>query len=392
MRTVVLLGLVSLFTDISSEMVYPLVPLFLTAKLGATPAVVGIIEGIAESLASVLKVFSGYYSDKLRRRKPLALIGYSSAAVGKVVLYLATSWAGVLLGRVVDRFGKGIRTAPRDALIADSSDQKKLGSSFGLHKMLDTLGAVLGVLIAYYLFTSGGEDYSRAFLYALIPAVIGVGLLFLVKELRSEHPEDREGERRSLILPFTSLDSRLKAFLVVIFLFTLGNSSNQFLLLRAADLGFTPAKVILLYLVYNLIYAAFSLPAGIRSDKVGAKRLLVVGYLIYGLVYLAFAFAKAPGQIWWLFGIYGLYEALTKGVEKAFVAQLAPKEQKATVLGLYSMLVGIGLLPASLLAGFLWNIFGPQAPFFFGGFMGVIAAIGMAVAVPKKDNMNEVHV
>ncbi len=384
MRTVLLLGLVSLFTDISSEMVYPLVPLFLTAKLGATPVVVGIIEGIAESLASLLKVFSGYYSDKWQKRKPLAIIGYSSAALGKVALFLATSWGGVLVGRVIDRFGKGIRTAPRDALIADSSRKGNLGSSYGLHKTLDSLGAVIGVLIAYYLFTVGDGNYSKAFLYALIPALIGVVLLFGVHETPVVQRKQQEPLPPATIFRFSELDYRLKAFLVIVFLFTLGNSSNQFLLLRAADLGFTPATVILLYLVYNIVYTVFSLPAGIRSDKVGRKRLLVIGYFLYGLVYFAFAFVESTTSVWWLFGVYGLYEALTKGVEKALVAELAPAGKKATVLGLYAMLIGIGLLPASLLAGLLWNFFGPKAPFLFGGGLGLLAAIGMWLAVPSR--------
>ncbi|MBO8126603.1 MAG: MFS transporter [Firmicutes bacterium] len=380
MRTIVLLGLVSLFTDISSEMVYPLVPLFLTAKLGATPAFVGIIEGIAESLASLLKVFSGYYSDRIQRRKPLAVVGYASAAFGKLALYLATSWTGVLLGRVIDRFGKGIRTAPRDALIAESADRGKLGSAYGLHRALDTLGAVIGVGIAFVLFTRYQGEYSRAFLYSLIPATVGVSVLLLVREGAAQ----RQGaERPTFSWDLKALDSRLKWFLLIAFLFTLGNSSNQFLLLRAVDLGISPAQVILVYLVYNLVYSLFSIPAGRRSDKVGRRRLLTAGYIFYGLVYFGFAFASHAAQIWWLFGFYGLYEALTKGVERALVAELAPAHNRATALGLHSMLVGLGLLPASLIAGFLWTSIGPKAPFIFGGIMGVSAALGMFLILPK---------
>ena len=264
MQTVLILGLVSLFTDISSEMVYPLLSLYLTTTLGATPAIVGIIEGIAESLASLLKTYSGYLSDKTRKRKPLALLGYGSATIGKLFLYFSTSRGWVLTGRVVDRFGKGVRTAPRDALIAEASQANQLGHSFGLHPALDTLGAVIGIAIAYFLFTRTEGQYTMIFLISLIPGVIGFGLLFLVREKKAVMTEAKPHPLKG----WKTLDPKLKAFFLLVFLFTLGNSSNQFLLLRAKHLGFEAADVILAYLVFNLVYAANAYPAGRLSDIV----------------------------------------------------------------------------------------------------------------------------
>lgn len=410
---VIILGLVSLLTDISTEMVYPLLPLFLTTRLGATPAVVGLIEGIAESLASLLKVFSGYLADLFGRKKPLAILGYGSSTAGKVVLYVARSWPAVLVARVIDRLGKGIRTAPRDALIADSSTPETRGRAYGLHRALDTLGAAAGVLLAYYFVVAYKGDYARVFLWAMVPAFMGVAVLFLARETRVDADETAasaedsctgssaaradgrtRGEggtecrpvpaaRRRKPLPFqwSKLDRRLRGFLIVVFLFALGNSSNQFLILRAGDLGFGPEKVLLVYFLYNVVYSVLSYPAGHLSDRVGRKTLLVAGYAMYGLVYLGFAFARAPWHVWALFSVYGAYIALTEGIEKALVADIAPVQLRATTIGLHATLVGVGLLPASLLAGFLWNLFGPQATFLFGGMMGLLAAVGIWVVV-----------
>ncbi len=378
MNTIVLLGVVSFFSDISSEMVYPLVPLYLTAYLGATPAIVGIIEGIAESLASLLKAYSGYVSDKVRRRKPLAIAGYATAGIGKLFLYLATSWAGILGGRIIDRFGKGIRTAPRDALIAEASNPDRFGRSFGLHRALDTLGAVVGITLAYFLFTSTRGKYTEVFLFSLIPAAIGVGVLFLVKEKRA----DKRAIEIHPLLSWKELNPKLKAFFAIVFLFTLGNSSNQFLLLRAHSIGFRTQDVILAYLLFNVIYALSVYPAGKLSDRIGRRTLLVCGYIFYGLVYLGFSFAYTTEHVWVLFSVYGLYSGLTEGVEKALVSELCPAESRATLLGFHASLVGVGLLPASIIGGFLWSQFGPAAPFYFGGVLGLFAAFAMFFVVP----------
>ncbi|MEW6192619.1 MAG: MFS transporter [Bacillota bacterium] len=386
MFNIILLGLVSFLTDVSSEMVYPLVPLFLTLQLGATPAIVGVIEGLAESTASLLKVFSGYWSDRLGRRKPLAITGYALSTLGKGLFYLSTSWGWVLGGRLADRFGKGVRTAPRDALIADSSDPRAYGLSFGLHRAMDTFGAVAGVAAAYFLLRHAPADFRPVFLYAVIPAAIGVFLLFFVREKRDR----RSRTAQRLSLNWRELDPRLKAFLVVVFLFTLGNSSNQFLLLRAQNLGFLVRDVLLLYLVYVGVYGLLAYPAGRLSDRVGRRRLLVWGYLTYGLVYLGFALVQQPETLWPLFAAYGLYSAATEGVEKALVAEIAPAHQRGTLIGLHATLVGIGLLPASLFAGLLWKILGPAAPFYFGGAMGVLTAAALAVVLRRPAQSNAV--
>jgi MFS family permease len=376
MLNVIILGITSFLTDISSEMVYPLIPLFLMTRLGASPAIVGLIEGVAESLASILKVFSGYISDKIGKRKPLAIAGYASSTLGKVFLVFATGWGWVFLGRTSDRFGKGIRTAPRDALIAETVDNNKMGTGYGLHRAMDTLGACLGVILAYYFLTSYKGDYTAVFIYSLIPAVLGVIVLFFAKE----SPIKKKISKK-LAFSWKVLDKKLKMFLIVILIFALGNSSNQFLLLRAKNVGFNDSTVILLYLVYNVIYMLFSYPLGRLSDKVGRKKLLIIGYFIYGLVYLGFALFGFESAMWALFSVYGLYIAFTEGVEKALVADIAPENVKATLIGLHATFTGIGLLPASLIAGLLWDKIGVQAPFYFGSIMGFLASIGLAIVL-----------
>jgi MFS family permease len=377
MINVIILGLVSLFTDISSEMIYPLIPLYLTLQLGASPAILGFVEGVAESIASLVKVFSGLVSDKFRRRKLPTITGYSLSAIGKLFLYLSSNWLHVFFSRSFDRFGKGIRTAPRDALISESIAKEKRGMAFGLHRMMDTLGAAVGVVLAYYFLKNTGDSYRRVFLYALIPAVLGIGLLFLVRE-RKYIPETRGKPHfnlRDLKSSWQGLDKKLKAFLIISLFFTLGNSSNQFLLLRAKTMGFSITDVLLLYLVYNLVSALTALPAGKISDKIGRKTLIVWGYIFYAVVYLGFAITKNLNFLWGLFALYGIYSGLTEGMEKAFIADNSSSDKRATVLGLYAAIVGMGLFPASLLAGLLWRFFGPGLPFYFGSVMGFLAAV-----------------
>ncbi|MDH5185541.1 MAG: MFS transporter [candidate division WOR-3 bacterium] len=377
MLNVILLGITSLLTDASTEMVYPLIPLYLSARLGASPAIIGLIEGIAESLASLLKVFSGNLSDRIRRRRPLAIFGYSFSSIGKLILYLANAWGGVLIARVVDRFGKGVRTAPRDALIADSTPSNKLGMAYGLHRAMDTIGAAIGVTLAIILMRMSQSNYPKVFLFALIPALLGVFFLFFTKERLMPNKVDK----KQPLLNWRVLPRRLKFFLLIIFLFALGNSSNQFLLLRAKDLGFSIFSVLLVYLFYNLMFGIFAFPIGKFSDRIGRKKVLIIGYLVYGLAYLGFAVAFKPEMVWLLFGIYGLYSAFTQGVEKALVAEIAPETIRGTMIGLHATVVGIGLFPASLLAGLLWNIWGASAPFYFGGVLGFISALGLALVL-----------
>jgi len=360
-------------------MVYPLVPFFLTAALGASPAVLGLIEGLGESVASLLKVFSGWISDRIGKRKGLTIAGYAGGALGKLLLALAAGWGMVLAARVVDRLGKGIRTAPRDALIADSAREERRGRAFGLHRMLDTWGAVLGVALGYWFFTRLPGEYGRVFLSALLPAAAGVLMLLAVREPRHPGPPAAPPQLR-----WNALPRRLQLFLVVTFLFTLGNSSNAFLLLRAEGLGFSAATVILLYGAYNASYALSAYPVGGLSDRIGRKALLVVGYLFYGIVYLGIALLDSSGHAgltWVLFALYGLYSGFTDGVEKALVSDLAPRELRATALGLHGTLVGLGLFPASLIAGQLWTLLGPASTFYFGGGLGLLAALGLLLVL-----------
>lgn len=376
MRNIILLGFTSLFTDIASEMVYPLLPFFLTSSLGASAAILGLVEGVAESTASLLKVVSGYLSDRTRNRKRLTILGYSSSAAGKLLLYAAPGWGMVLAGRVVDRIGKGIRTAPRDALIADSSTDGARGAAFGLHRTMDTIGAALGVLLAYLFLTRSGDDYRSVFLWSLVPAAIGVVLLLFIREHISQTNRPRTLPR----VRWSVLPRRLRVFLVFAAVFALGNSSNTFLLLRATEIGYSPAGALLLYLGYNIAYALSSLPAGRLSDRIGRKSLLVSGYGVYGFVYFLMGFLGGSGAVWlvWLgFGLYGVYSALTEGIEKALVVDLAPADVRATAIGLHATIVGIGLLPASVIAGLLWTHFGADTALFFGSGMGFAAAVGL---------------
>lgn len=370
---IVLIGMVSLFVDMSTEMAYPIIPIFLTATLGATPAIVGIIEGIAESIASLLKVFSGYIGDAYHNKKRLTFIGYSASAVYKIILLLATSWGGVLAARVIDRTGKGIRTAPRDALVAQSSEKKKLGGSFGLHKMLDMAGSSAGALLAF-IFVAAGFKYHSVFLWSIIPCIIGILIIPLVRE-------EKTGVKKSEKLSFrgVKLGGRLKMYLAMMFVFCLGNSSNTFLLLKAQARGFTASQVMLLYLIFNVSVSVLAIPSGRLSDKYGRSAILVPGYLIYGLVYLGFALLTSKVSIIILFIAYGAYTAFISGAERAFVAEASPEGYKGTVLGIYGTLQGIGLLLSSIIAGAMWDHIDSNAPFLLGGILGVVSAIAIAL-------------
>lgn len=375
---IVLIGLVSLFVDMSTEMVYPLVPLFLTVTLGASPAIIGVIEGIAESIASFLKVFSGYAGDAYQNKKKLAFAGYTASIFYKLILVLATSWAGVLIARSVDRIGKGIRTAPRDALVAQSSDKAKLGGSFGIHKMLDMAGSSAGALLAF-IFVATNFGFHKAFLFAIIPAVIGIAIIPAIREDKTCPPASEKLRLKDL-----RLDGKLKSYLAIIFIFCLGNSSNVFLLLKARESGFSAAQVILLYLVFTVVTSLLAIPAGILSDKYSRSKVLVPGYVIFGLVYLGFALLTSKPAIIALFVAYGAYNALISGAERALIAERAPAGLKGTVLGLYGMLQGIGLLLSSILAGLMWDLLGSGAPFWFGGILGLFSAIMIRILLRKK--------
>lgn len=388
MRNIILLGLISCFADISSEMVYPLIPLYLTAAFGATPVLVGLIEGIAESIASLLKVFSGYISDRFQHKKAIAFSGYATGLLYKIALIFATSWNGILSARVIDRFGKGIRTAPRDVMVSESADQNNMGKSFGIHKMLDMTGSAIGILLSFVLLKKIGsnpESYKMIFAISIIPIVIALFLFLFVHEKKEKRePMQREYFWKNI----SQLDNRLKLYLVITFLFTLGNSSNSFLLLRASDLGFDSSTTILLYFIYNLTASLLAIPCGKLSDQIGRKHLLVGGYLTFSLVYFGFAFCTSKPLMILIFVIYGIYTAMTAGAERAFIAEIAPANLKGTMLGLHSTLVGIALLPASVIAGFLWDKIGVFAPFMFGAILSLIAALLLATKM-RKPNQQE---
>lgn len=385
-KNIVLLGLISCFADISGEMVYPLIPLYLTAALGATPVLVGVIEGVAESLASLLKVFSGYISDKYNRKKPLAFLGYSTGVLYKIALLFSTTWVGILGARVIDRFGKGIRTAPRDVMVAESADETHRGKAFGIHKALDMAGSAIGILLAFLLLKNIGEGaYKIAFAASLIPVLVALLLFSFVKEKREPRQvTTREPFWRNL----KSLDGNLKLYLAIAFVFTLGNSSNTFLLLRAANVGFSDTEVIFLYFIYNVIASLFAIPFGKRSDRVGRKSVLIGGYFTFSIVYLCFAFATRKWTLVVAFAVYGLYTAMVAGVERAFIAEISPSCLKGTMLGLHSTLVGMALLPASLIAGLLWNRFGAFAPFLFGATLSALAALMLLLWMKSPGQTN----
>lgn len=373
MLNVIFLGLVSFFSDISSEMVYPIIPLYLISAFGATPVLVGIIEGTAESLASLLKVFSGYLSDRFQKKKLLAFAGYSTGLIYKIALILATSWFGILAARIIDRSGKGIRTSPRDVMVSESAEEGKLGQAFGIHKAMDMAGSALGILLAFFIIrnTQGSSSYKSLFLWSMLPASIGLMMFLFIKEKKRHVIKEREPFWKNM----NQLDNQLKLYLLVAFVFTLGNSSNTFLLLRAKSVGFDDASVILLYFIYNITASILAIPLGKLSDRIGRKRILVIGYLVFSLVYLLFGIADSQALIIASFALYGLYTAMITGVERAYIAEISPQALKGTMLGLHATLIGIALFPASLIAGLLWTNFGVSVPFIFGATLALISAL-----------------
>ena len=369
-KNVVWLGFVSLFNDMASEMIYPIIPIFLTAVLGAPMAVVGMIEGIAESTASLLKVFSGWISDLVGRRKPLTVFGYAVSTLSKIILATAYVWPMVLLGRLVDRFGKGVRVAARDALIADSTTEGMRGAVFGFHRMMDTLGAVGGPLIAIALISLLNSNYRLIFLISFIPALIGVLILqFFVQDVRPATPKEK------IKISWNGFGAKFNLFLIVSLVFSLGNSSDVFLILRSKDLGLTASLVVLAYVVYNIFYALFSYPAGVLSDKIGFKKVLLAGFFIFALVYAGFGMTHNPHMVWPLFAVYGFYIAFTDGVSKAYISNITPKERVGTAIGLYYTVTGVAVLFASLMAGWLWSAFGPAYTFYYGSVTALLACL-----------------
>ena len=375
------LGIVSLLTDVSTEMIFTLVPLFLANVLGATTTIVGLVGGLSESTDAIFRIFSGWFSDRVKKRKPLALLGYSISTVVKPFMYLVSTWGSVLVIRFSDRVGKGIRTSPRDALVADSVSAEERGRGFGLHRAMDTTGAVLGLALAaviIYLVQGRGlelslKTYQWLVLVGIVPAVLAVlVLLFFVRERKSS-PSAPQLPR----IGFAGFDTRFKLFLAIMAVFTLGNSSDFFVILRAQNLGSSVLYITLMFVLFNITYAVTALPAGVLSDRLGRRRVIAIGWFIYALVYLGFAVASSLWQVWLLFACYGVYYGVVEGVARAFVADLVPEEKRGTAYGLYHGVVGLALLPASLIAGWLWQAISPAAPFFFGAVLAFLAMVGI---------------
>ena len=406
-RNVWVVTITSFLNDLSSEMLLNLLPLFLFNVLGVRTAVIGLIEGVADSTASLVKLLSGWISDRLRVRKGLAVLGYMLSTVAKPFLYFAASWGWVLGVRFADRIGKGLRTAPRDALVADSIDERQRGLAFGLHRAGDTGGAVLGLSAALIvlLATQRGvaaltrDTFQIVVLVSIIPAVLAVLTIALgaqeVAPALMENTPPRRGPVGRPRLSLQGFDRRFRLFLLITILFTLGNSSDAFLILRAQTAGLSVSGVLGMMDLFNLVYTLVSTPAGTLSDRVGRRKLLIAGWSLYAVVYLGFARATDGWHAWILMAAYGIYYGLTEGVAKAFVADLVPSEQRGTAYGVYNAAIGITAFPASLLAGFLWqgvagwNGFGPSAPFLFGAVLALLAAVFMA-KLPASSVVNDV--
>ena len=389
-RNVIALGVVSFFTDFSSEMIYPLLPLFLSTVLGGSVSAIGAIEGAAESTAALLKLASGWWSDRVRRRKPLVVGGYALAAFARPLVALAFSPLQVLAIRLTDRVGKGIRTSPRDALIADSVDPAVRGRAFGFHRASDHAGAVVGPLVAFALLQWGGFSLRSLFLAAAIPGLAAVAVLVLAVREVPRAPAARSvavhpGETPPRL--GAPLPGRFWAVLGAILVFTLGNSTDAFLLLRAAQLGVPAALVPILWAMLHVVKSASSTPGGALSDALGRKPLIVAGWLLYAGVYFAFGRATDPWQAWVLFAVYGVFFGLTEGSEKALVADLVPAARRGTAFGWYNLAVGLAALPGSLLFGALWDWRGPSTAFTFGAVLALAASLGMAAAAPARTRL-----
>ncbi|GAC1651238.1 MAG: MFS transporter [Gemmatimonadaceae bacterium] len=380
-RNVIALAAVSFFTDVSSEMIYPLLPVFLSSVLGVGPGYIGTIEGAAETTAALLKLVSGWWSDRIGRRKPLVVAGYVLASAVRPLVAIAQSAGHVLLIRIADRVGKGIRGAPRDALIADSVEARHRGRAFGLQRTGDHVGAVAGPLIAFALLQWHVASIRSVFWIAGIPAVAAcVTLVVGVREAprrATRAPEGTSDLGQPLAPPFWRV-------LAIIFMFTLGNSTDAFLLLRAAQLGVPVALAPILWAMLHVVKSASSAPGGALSDRVGRRPLLIAGWTLYAAVYAGFGAARVAWQAWALFAIYGVFFGLTEGTEKALITDVVPASHRGTAFGWYNLAIGLGALPASILFGVLWERFSPGTAFGTGALLALLAAAAMLVIGPRR--------
>jgi MFS family permease len=391
-RNVLAISLVSLLNDASSEIIYPLLPLFLSITLGASPAVIGLIEGAAESVSSLLKLFAGYFSDRRAKRKGPVVFGYALASAARPLLAFATNWHHVLLVRLTDRVGKGIRSAPRDAMIADAAPPDERGLAFGFHRAMDHAGAVIGPLLGYSLLffiaadrnAPTARDYKWVFLVASVPAlaaVIVAALAVRETKIKSETGDKYLAPPR---LSLRGFSGNFKVFLILVALFTLSNSTDAFLLLRAGDAGVSKTSIPLIWAALHLSKVLSSLIGGELSDRLGRKFLIASGWLLYAAVYAGFAYVSTPGIVWTLFLIYGVYFGLAEGAEKALVADLVRPEQRGTAYGLYNLAFSITVFPASLLMGLLWNWRGAHAAFLVSACIGASAALLLLLTVRAR--------
>ena len=380
-RNVTFLGVVSGLTDISSEMLYPIVPVFLTSVLGAPMQIVGLIEGVAEATASFVKIIGGRLSDRTGRRKPFVVFGYSLSAISKPLLALAATWHFVLFSRFIDRVGKGLRTSARDALIAGSVDKEHWGKAFGFHRAMDTMGAALGPLAALamiHYMPPGSPDYKFIFMAAFLPALVGVGvLIYFVKEAAA-------APKLPGAAPAAPMSADFKTFTLLYALFAIGNSSDVFLIMKARALGFTLTHVILAYTGYNLVYALLASPAGWLSDKLGKIKTMAFGFLVFAAVYLGFAVADKQWMIWALFALYGFYGAFNEGIAKAVVSHLSAGDNRASAMGYFQGTLGFLMFGASAIAGLLWDKVSPAAPFVAGAACAFISMSALLVWTRKK--------
>lgn len=379
-KTVFRLGLVSFFADISSEMLYPITPIFLTSVLGASMASLGVIEGIAEAIASLLKTYSGYWSDKIEKRKPFMIFGYGVAALSKPIIGLATIWPHVLFARALDRTGKGFRSAPRDALLAEAIAPEQRGAAFGWHRAMDTLGAALGPLLAILLLSWSAEDLRSLYIWALIPGLIATLIIFSVRE---KNPTYQRAQKFSLNL--NQLSPEFKKYLAAWGVFSIVNSSDVFLIMKAKQSGISLQESVLMYCFYNLFYSLMSPYLGHLSDKWGRKYVLAFGLGVFSLVYFGFSFCTSQWQFWFLFSIYGVYMAASDGVGKAFAVDLVPSHLKATGVGILGTVTGFTTIFASIIAGVLWDQVGAQWTFIYGALGALLAMMGLlSIKQPAK--------
>lgn len=370
-KNIFILGLVSLFTDLSSQMVFPLIPLFLTTVLGCGAYAVGIVEGAAETTASLLKVVSGYWSDKIRKRKPFVLFGYGMSSLTKPLFALANIWTFVLFVRVIERIGKGIRTAPRDALVAESCDESVRGKAFGFHRAADGIGSTLGAVLALLLLPMWG--YRNIFLFALVPGIISVFIIFFIQEKNA--PAKQETKEVSVKVSLKELPANLRFFITVSSVFALGHFGYAFLLLRAKNIGLADNTAILLYVVFYIVYSICVIPLGIVSDKVGRKPVLMGGYVLFGITSLGLLVASSLQGILLFFIIYGISYSMIDGTQRAFVVDLAPQHLKGTTLGVFHTAIGLVALPGGYIAGLLWDKISPEATFGYGLILAIISAV-----------------